>query len=422
MSELINLLLRTSLWLALVLGLLVVLRPLLWRLGGAALVYTSWWAMPLVLLAMLIPVPVPAWPTMLTSALPVQALLPVSLPTVVAAAPGVTRIPLQAWGLVWAAGVLVMVGLNLWRQQRFERALGPLQRRADGAWQASTDPGLPALVGLWQPRIVVGPAFDLQFDAVERALVLAHERSHHRHGDHWANAGLLLARCLFWFHPLLPWAARRFVRDQELACDARTIGPQPALRRTYAGALLKAQLVHPAAPMACYWRSHTLLKERIAMLKESKRGRLARMCGAVLAVGVCGGVATLAWASQGAVGGAAAEGNGRPTISAEAAPAPGHAAAAGDQDAVAALMSPPVYPKDAFEAGRSGKVVLRVQVLPDGKAGEITVQSSTDPVFDAPSIAAARQWTFNPALRDGKPVVSVLRVPIDFALQKDEGV
>ncbi len=137
--------------------------------------------------------------------------------------------------LSWA-GLLFAVGTgrgicllrDLHAQRRSNGAWGPLKLRTDGSWQASGDPGLPALVGLWLPRIVVGPAFDQQFSAQEQGLILQHERNHRRNGDHWANGAAAGAR-VFWFHPLLPWAARR-LRDQELACDARTIGPQPALR------------------------------------------------------------------------------------------------------------------------------------------------------------------------------------------------
>ena len=177
----------------------------------------------------------------------------------------------------WAVGTGLRLLRDLRAQRRFERRMGPLTPRTDGSWQASADPGLPALVGLWRPRIVVGPAFDQQFTAQEQHLILQHERSHRRNGDHWANGALLLVRALFWFHPLLPWAARRFLRDQELACDARTIGPQPALRGLYASTLPKAQLVHPVAPAVCHWRSQPVLKERIAMLKQSS-GRHCRGC------------------------------------------------------------------------------------------------------------------------------------------------
>jgi beta-lactamase regulating signal transducer with metallopeptidase domain len=124
---------------------------------------------------------------------------------------------------LWALGAGIRLLRDLRAQHRFERSMGPLTPRTDGSWQASGDPGLPALVGLWRPRIVVGPDFDQQFTAQEQSLILQHERSHHRNGDHWANGALLLVRAVFWFHPLLPWAARRFLRDQELACDARTM-------------------------------------------------------------------------------------------------------------------------------------------------------------------------------------------------------
>jgi protein TonB len=42
------------------------------------------------------------------------------------------------------------------------------------------------------------------------------------------------------------------------------------------------------------------------------------------------------------------------------------------------------------------------------------VQSSSDPVFEAPSLAAVKQWKFEPGKRNGKPVRFRMRVPITF--------
>lgn len=396
MTELLGSLLQASLWLAVAVLLLTALRPLLCRLGGAALVYRSWWLLPPVLLAPLLPVP----SLVLGNSVPVQAL---------GAALRGPALPDDAagWPLLlagtWAAGTVISL-LVQWRgQRRFERGLGALQPRSDGSWQASADPGLPALVGLWAPRVVVGPDFDLRFTAAERDLILQHEHQHHRHGDHWANAALALLRSLFWFHPLLPWAARRFRIDQELACDARTVDPHPALRRLYANALLKAQLVHPVAPMACHWRSQPMLKERIAMLKEHKRKMLPWLSGQLLVVGLCAGLGTVAWASQADAG----------------AGAPGSA----DADAQARHMAPPQYPKSAFDQGISGKVVLRVNVDTSGRPSDVKVISSTPAgVFDDVSVAAARQWTFEPARKDGKAVAAALQIPMTFELEASETV
>ncbi|WP_164272346.1 TonB family protein [Stenotrophomonas sp. B1-1] len=398
MNELLDGLWQASLGLALGVLLLAAARPVLVALGGAELAYRSWWLLPLLLLALLLPVP----------ALPVLQHVP-TLPFKVV--PGTlegpaAQLPLWPWllAVAWALGAGLQLLRALRAQRRFEQALGPLQARADGSWQASADPGLPALVGLWRPRIVVGPHFDQQFDAHEQALILLHERSHRRNGDHWANGGLLLARTVFWFHPLLSWAARRFLRDQELACDARTVAAQPSQRRLYASTLLKAQLVHPVAPMACHWRSQPVLKERIAMLKQSKRKALPKLSGQLLLVGLCMGGAALAWASQGAGG-----------VERVA------SAGAGNRDIQIDKMPPPSYPRSAFENGQTGVVTLRLEVDAQGQLTDVRILSATNPgVFDEVSKAAARSWTYRPALKGGVPVAAAVKVPITFAMDDDE--
>ncbi|WP_313219680.1 TonB family protein [Stenotrophomonas sp.] len=400
MTDLLDGLLQASVWLSVATLVLAAARPLLLRLGGAALAYRSWWLLPLMLVVPSLPVP----PLTITETAPVM---------VMASALRAPAVPHDAsqWPLllltVWLLGAVAMAGISWRAQRRFAQALGALQPRQDGSWQASGDPGLPALVGLWRPRIVVGPDFEQRFSPAEQDLILRHEHSHRRHGDPWANAALALLRCVFWFHPLLPWAAPRFLRDQELACDARTVDPHPALRRLYANALLKAQLVHPVAPMACHWRSQPMLKERIAMLKEHKRKALPWLTGQVLVVGMCVGLCTVAWASQGS-GGVPASGIGQGAVLA-------------DRNAIAHKMPPPSYPKIAFEQSIVGKVVVRVDVDAEGKATNVRVLEATPAgVFDEATVAAAKQWTFEPAIRNGKAVASALKIPVTFAMDDDE--
>lgn len=410
MTELLDGLWQASLWLAVGVVVLAVLRPLLVRLGGVALAYRSWWLLPLLLLALMLPLPQVALlehvPTLPLKVVPgaVEGMAGQSLP----------------WAglllLAWMVGAVLCLLRDLRAQRRFERGMGQLCARADGSWQASADPGLPALVGLWRPRIVVGPDFDQHFSAQEQALILQHERSHRRNGDHWANGALLLVRAVFWFHPLVPWAARRFLRDQELACDARTIAPQPALRGLYASTLLKAQLVHPVAPAVCHWRSQPVLKERIAMLKQSKRKALPWVSGQVLVVGLCLGIGAVAWASQGGVAGS-------PRIGVEPFEhAEEDAAKAGlDRPIQVDKMPPPSYPKSAVEQRQVGVVNLRVEVDAQGRPADVQVLSATNPgVFDAVSVAAARSWTYRPAMRNGKPVAGAVKIPITFAMDDTE--
>ncbi|HBG90355.1 MAG TPA: peptidase, partial [Stenotrophomonas sp.] len=57
MNELLDGLWQASLWLALGVLLLAAARPLLVKLGGAELAYRSWWLLPLLLAALLLPLP-----------------------------------------------------------------------------------------------------------------------------------------------------------------------------------------------------------------------------------------------------------------------------------------------------------------------------------------------------------------------------
>lgn len=146
------------------------------------------------------------------------------------------------------------------------------------------------------------------------------------------------------------------------------------------------------------------------MLKEHKRKALPWMTGQVLVMGLCVGMGTVAWASQGGAGAG-------PSITAESAAAT--KAAKGDVDAQTRDMGPPTYPKAALDQGISGKVVLRVEVDATGAVGDVSVLSSTPAgVFDEASIAAAKRWTFEPARRNGTAVASALKIPMTYEMNE----
>lgn len=78
----------------------------------------------------------------------------------------------------------------------------------------------------------------------------------------------------------------------------------------------------------------------------------------------------------------------------------------------------PVYPEAERMAGHEGRVMLDVQVLVDGSAGSVgIVQSSGYPALDQSALEAVRQWQFKPKPGpDGRPVTSLVRLPVDFRL------
>jgi len=70
-----------------------------------------------------------------------------------------------------------------------------------------------------------------------------------------------------------------------------------------------------------------------------------------------------------------------------------------------------------FEQRQVGVVNLRVEVDAQGRPSDVRVLSATNPgVFDAVSIAAARSWTYRPAMKNGKPVAAAVRIPITYAM------
>jgi len=87
---------------------------------------------------------------------------------------------------------------------------------------------------------------------------------------------------------------------------------------------------------------------------------------------------------------------------------------------VAALNNPkPPYPLAARRQGAEGRVVLRAQVLEDGRCAEVRiVRSSGHALLDESALATVRRWRFVPATRAGTPVAASVDVPISFRLDQ----
>jgi protein TonB len=78
----------------------------------------------------------------------------------------------------------------------------------------------------------------------------------------------------------------------------------------------------------------------------------------------------------------------------------------------------PRYPADARQRGLEGVVVLSVLVRSDGRVEEARVAASSGAaVLDEVALEAVRKWTFVPARQGGRPVESVVEVPVKFALR-----
>jgi TonB family protein len=78
----------------------------------------------------------------------------------------------------------------------------------------------------------------------------------------------------------------------------------------------------------------------------------------------------------------------------------------------------PIYPQEAREKGCEGEVILRVEVLSNGRVGQIEVRkSSGHELLDRSALTTVKQWRFIPATKGDMAIPLWVNVPIKFQLQ-----
>ncbi|WP_449427940.1 M56 family metallopeptidase [Rhodanobacter umsongensis] len=248
---------------------------------------------------------------------------------------------------------------------------------------------------LWARRsLVLLPAdFFERFDADERRLVLQHEFTHLRRGDALWSLLAELAMALLWFHPLAWLALPRLRLDQELACDEHVLRQSPQDETKYAHTLLHSTGMD-ATPVLIPWLAQPQLKERLSMIQRQRPGALRRRIGFIgLTALMVGGAFVAQAATQ-------------------------HVRETATQDMTFNSRVPPHYPESAIKNHEQGTVILMVLVGTDGKPLKVEVDPATQATPDLINAAsnAAMQWHFNPAMKNGKPIESYAKVPVNFSL------
>ena len=189
----------------------------------------------------------------------------------------------------WAGGAVIFLILQWLGYRAFLSRLGADARPArppfyEGvATLVSRVVDGPVALGLLRRLIVVPADFSRRYNEAERRLAMAHERTHHRHGDLWWNAAALVVVAVNWFNPIAWLAFRAFRTDQELACDAAVAARASAAERCdYARALVKAA-GSPGLAAACSMSDSADLKRRLRMIAHHRVSRV-RSAGGMAAV------------------------------------------------------------------------------------------------------------------------------------------
>ena len=188
--------------------------------------------------------------------------------------------------IVWAIGVLIMLGAAAFSWLRLRKAIRagiPMEENVFLCDEISS----PFLVGIFSPRIFLPPHLSDE----QRGPVLAHERAHLARRDNWWKAFAYLLLCVYWFHPLV-WAAFiLFCRDLELACDESVIHHLTLEdRKAYSRALVSCSTGKRRVLICPLAFGETGVKARVlAVLSYKKPARLAILFAvtACLLLGVC---------------------------------------------------------------------------------------------------------------------------------------
>jgi bla regulator protein blaR1 len=262
-------------------------------LFGAQSVPLLWAAVPLAWLAVALPAPVHV-----SEVLPQTAAAVSLVPTAHAGSAATPLSGIAALLVVWSFGSLVAALAFARQQRRFRRRLGQLGSPR-GAIRYAQHTGVgPAVLGLLRPCVVLPADFARRYSAQAQRLIIAHEHSHLRRGDLFAVAIATGLRVVYWFNPLMHYAAARLRHDHELASDAEVMKRFPSARRRYAETLLNVQLADPGLPVGCLWQSSHPLKERIMMLHASTPSSTRRRLGAAVGTSILLAVAASSWAAQ----------------------------------------------------------------------------------------------------------------------------
>ena len=76
----------------------------------------------------------------------------------------------------------------------------------------------------------------------------------------------------------------------------------------------------------------------------------------------------------------------------------------------------PRYPDNARKEKVTGQVVVQAVIEKDGTVGRATVIRPVSTDLDAAAVEAVRQWRYEPAKQNGKPVAVYMTITVDFRL------
>lgn len=268
-------------------------------------------------------------------------------------------------------------------------------RKIEPGMRTTREPVSPFVWGFTNPVVVWPEEADAWPDDLRRS-VLMHEREHARRFDFTWLVVAQAACAVYWFLPLAWFAARKAREESERACDDAVLR-DGASATDYAEQLLHVARTTMASAAVPAMTGGSPMERRMRALlnRTADRSGLSRRALAATALACIAITLPLAALQQDdtvhKIGGDVAS----PRLVHKVEPA---------------------YTEEAREAKIAGTAKLGVIIERDGLASEVKVLESLDPGLDANAILAVKQWKFEPATKDGKPVRVSAVIEVNFKL------
>lgn len=291
---------------------------------------------------------------------------------------------------IYCAGVLVMLvrlGLDVLAANRLVR--GARTTSLPGVL-VSDDAVVPFAWG----SIVVPSGLE-SWDAV-----VAHERAHLERRDVWTSLMARLACAVYWYHPLVWWAAGRMRLEADRACDDAVL--RGGFRETgYAQNLVEIAKTFGTSVLAPGAVRRSQLEVRV---RHILAGGVDRRRAGAAATGVAVALALFVLGPLSAISLQRAEAK---------------VYRVGDGISAPGLISKvdPQYSQKAKAAKIQGPVILALVVGADGLAHDIQVKKGLEPGLDANAIAAVRKWKFRPGAKAGTAVNVKATIEVNYKLR-----
>jgi TonB family protein len=302
--------------------------------------------------------------------------------------------------MMWAAGaslVLARLMVSFAGAVRLTRSA----RRVDGILY-SDRAATPMTWGFLRP-VVILPSYASEWTAVERELVIRHERAHIARRDWLWQILASLLTAVFWFHPLMWLAKLQLRREAEGAADDLVLsgGATPS---DYAGQLLDVArrmrgIAAPAIVIPMVRRPELEMRVRSILDPSSRRTRAGVLVRCAVALTAAMLIFPIA-------------------VTRQKVHAQGKVYKVGEGVSQPAILYKvePEYSEEARRDAVEGQVRLQVEITPDGFAHDIRVIQSLGSGLDQKAMEAVEQWRFKPGMKDGEPVSVYATIEVNFHL------